>query len=143
MSRIGNKVHMQKYVYDFAEDGGVEGVIALSSKSNSSSLPDNALVKEVHYFVEAAVEGSTSTMSWGNTTDADGYSGAAIAEASLAIDAVGNGAAGAAALLWDDTNDHSIPFLANSVNDRDFNITIASGDLTAGKVIFYVEFFLP
>jgi len=143
MSRIGNKVHMQKYVYDFAEDGGVEGAIDLSAKANSASLPDNALIKEVHYFVETAVVGDSSTMSWGNTTDADGYSGTAIAEASLAIDAVGNGASGAAALLWDDTNDHNIPFLANSENDRDFNITIASGALTAGKVNFYVEYFLP
>ena len=143
MSRIGNKSHMQKYVYDFAEDGGAAGAIDLSAKSNSAPLPDNALIKEVYYFVEEAVEGSSSTLSWGNTTDADGYSGTAIGEASLGADAVGNAAGGGAALLWDNTNDHIIPFLCNSAADRDFNVTIGTADLTAGKVNFYVEYFLP
>lgn len=143
MSGIGNKLHMEKYVYDFAEDGGAVGAIDLSAKANAAPLPDNALVKEVHYWVETAVAGSSSTLAWGNTTDADGYSGTAIAEASLGADAVGNGAGNAAALLWDDTNDHYIPFLCNSANDRDFVVTIGTANLTAGKVHFYVEYYLP
>lgn len=139
----GNKLHMQKFVYDFSEDGGATGTIDLSAKANASILPDNALVKEVHYFVETAVSGTSSTVAWGNTTDADGYSGAAIAEAALGADAVGNGAGNAAALLWDDTNDHYIPFLCNSANDQDFVVTIGTADLTAGKIHFFVEYFLP
>lgn len=143
MSSIGNKQHMRKYVYDFAVDGGTVGTIDLSAKANEAPLPDNALVKEVHYWVETAVVGSSSTVAWGNTTDADGYSGTAIAEASLSADAVGNGAGNGAALLWDDTNDHYIPFLANSDNDRDFVVTIGTGALTAGKIHFFVEYYLP
>ena len=143
MSAIGNKSHMQKYVYDFAVDGGAAGAIDLSAKAGVAPLPDNAIVKEVHYWVETAVVGTSSTLAWGNTTDADGYSGTAIAEASLGADVVGNGASGDSALLWDGTNDHYIPFLCNSANDRDFNVTIGTADLTAGKVHFFVEYLLP
>jgi hypothetical protein len=138
-----NGLNVQEYVYDFAVDGGTAGAISLSSKAGYASLPDNAIVSEVVAFVETAVEGTSSTLSWGNTTAADGYSGTAIAEATLVIDYVANGFDNAASLLWDDTNDHKIHFLANSANDRDFSVTIGVADLTAGKVRFCVSYYLP
>ena len=138
-TNMGMKV--QEYVYDFAVDGGVIGAIDLSAKAGARTLPDNALVKNVWVFVETAVVGTSSTMSWGNTTDVDGYSGAAVAEATLVADYIHNGSGQATALLWDDTGDHFTGFLANSANDRDFSITIATGALTAGKVKFFVEYF--
>lgn len=143
MSNIGNSMHMNKYVYDFAEDGGAVGAISLSSKANSQSLPDNAIVESVVAFFESAIVGSSSTLSWGNTTDPDGYSGAAIAEATLVADYVANGYDNASALLWDDTNDHIIHFLCNSADDRDFSVTIGTAPLTAGKVHFFVKYYLP
>ena len=142
MSNIGNSMHMNKYVYDFDVDGGAIGAISLSSKANAQSLPDNAIIESVVAFVETAVVGTTSTLSWGNTTDPDGYSGAAIAEATLVADFLANGWDNGAALLWDDTNDHIIHFLANSANDRDFSVTVATGALTAGKVHFFVKYYL-
>lgn len=142
-SSIGNSMHMQKYVYDFAVDGGAQGAIDLSAKDGASPLPDNAIVESVVAFVETAVEGTSSTLSWGNTTDPDGYSGTAIAEATLVADYVANGYDNAAALLWDDTNDHMIHFLANDANDKDFSVTIGTADLTAGKVHFFVKYYLP
>lgn len=143
MSAIGNKMHMQKYVYDFDVDGGATGAISLSSKANAAPLPDKAIVESVVAYVETAVTGTSSTLAWGNTTDADGYSGTAIAEASLVADFVANGWDNGAALLWDDTNDHIIHFCANSANDRDFSVTIGTADLTAGKVHFFVKYYLP
>lgn len=143
MSRFKNDgIQVQEYVYDFAVDGGATGAVSLSSKAGYSSLPDNAIVLEVYARVITAVVGTSSTLAWGNTTDADGYSGTAIAEASLVADYVTNGQSNGAALLWDDTNDHSIPFLANSANDRDFSVTIGTADLTAGKVVFMVHYML-
>ncbi len=135
-------LNVQEYLYDFADDGGSTGAITLSTKAGYQSLPDNAIVSEVVAFVETAIVGTSSTLSWGNTTDVDGYSGTAIAEATLVIDAVLNGFDNAAALIWDDTNDHKIHFLANSANDRDFSVTIGTADLTAGKVRFMVSYYL-
>lgn len=143
MSHIGNKLHMQKYVYDFAVDGGAVAAIDLSAKANAAPLPDNAIVEEVTFWVETAIVGTSSTLAWGNTTAATGYSGTAIAEATLVADYVNNAASNAASLLWDDTNDHSIPFLCNSANDRDFTVTIGTAVLTAGKVHFFVKYLLP
>lgn len=135
-------LHVQEYVYDFDVDGGSTGAIDLSAKDGVDPLPDNAIVSEVVAQVETAVVGTSSTLAWGNTTDPDGYSGTAIAEASLTADVVRNGFDNAAALLWDDTNDHKIHFIANSADDRDFSVTIGTADLTAGKVRFYVAYYL-
>jgi hypothetical protein len=135
--------HVAEYVYDFSVDGGVkDSAIVLSSKNGKEVLPQNAIVTGVSYRVITAVEGTSSTVIFGNTTDADGYSGATIAEATLVADYVGNGWDNAAPLLWDDTNDHPIHFLVNSANDANFTLTIGTADLTAGKIAFYVEYFL-
>lgn len=143
MSGILNRgLNVQQYVYDFSVDGGTAGAISLSSKAGYSPLPQNSLVLEVDFRVVTAVVGTSSTLAWGNTTDADGYSGTAIAEATLIADYVNNGASNGAALLWDDTNDHSIPFLVNSANDADFKVTIGVANLTAGKVVFFVRYLL-
>lgn len=144
MSVFSNEKHVQEYVYDFAVDGGSQGTISLSSKAGYTSLPDKAIVSEVVAYVETAcTSGGSATLEWGNTTDPNGYSGATVAVASLSADAVLNGFDNAAALLWDDTNDHKIHFCANSANDRDFSVTIATADFTAGKIRFMVEYYLP
>ena len=141
MSVIKNKSHVQEYIYDFDVDGGTTGAIDLSAKAGYSPLPDNAIIKDVTMLVETAVAGTSSTVAVGNTTDPDGYM-AAIAEATLVADYVTAAGVQAGALLWDDTNDHMIPFLCNSANDRVFSITIGTADLTAGKVRFMVEYLL-
>ena len=141
MSEFKNDgLKVQEYVYDFSVDGGAAGAISLSSKAGARTLPDNAIVQSVVAFVEAAVVGTSSTLSWGNTGNAAGYSGTAIAEATLVLDYIHNGATQGSALLWDDTNDHDTMFLANSANDRDFSVTIGTADLTAGKVKFFVTY---
>lgn len=141
MSGILGKKHIQSYVYDFAVDGGTAGAIKLSDKEGYSPLPDNAIITNVIALVETAVVGTSSTVAVGNTTDADGYM-QAIAEATLVADYVTMAGVQAGDLLWDDSNDHLIPFLCNSANDRDFSITIGTADLTAGKIHFAVEYVL-
>ena len=109
------EICLQRYTYNFADDGGGTGAIDLSAKANAGTLPDNALVLSVRAMVTTAfTSGGSATLTWGNTTDPDGYSGSAIAVASLTADAVFNGWDNGAALLWDDTNDHQIDFLANA-----------------------------
>lgn len=143
MSILGQKL-TREYVYDFAADGGTAGAISLSSKNNKASLPSNAIVTSVFAKVITDIAGTSSTVSWGNTTDPDGYSGTAIAEASLTAGVVNNGWDNGAALIFDDTNDHAIYYnVGTTANNKDFSITIGTADLTAGKMVFVVEFYVP
>jgi hypothetical protein len=136
-------VQVQEYVYDFAVDGGTAGEIFLSSKEGYQPLPNGAIVLAVIAKVETAVVGTSSTLAWGNDDDPDGYSGTAIAEAILTANTIFNGHDNAAALLWDDTNDHAIyPYVANE-DDGEFSVTIGTADLTAGKVRFNVLYLMP
>jgi len=134
--------HVQEYIYDFAADGGAQGAIDLSAKAGFAPLPQGAIVTKVGLKVLTAVVGTSSTVAVGVTTDADGFM-AAIAEATLVDEYVTLSGAQAGALLWDDTNDHDIPFLVNSANDADVSITIGTADLTAGKLAIWVDYYMP
>ena len=92
--------------------------------------------------VITAVVGSTSSLAVGNTTDPNGYM-EAIAEATLVDEFVSRAGQQAGALLWDDTNDHMLTFLVNSANDAVFSIDITGNALTAGKVLFWVNYYSP
>lgn len=143
MSAIKNKKHVAAYLYDFDVDGGAQGTISLSGKAGFDPLPDNAIVTSVYLnVITAFTSGGSATLEWGNTTDPNGYSGATVAVATLTVDSVHNGHDNAAALLWDDTNDHALFFKANSDNDRDISVTIATADMTAGKAEVVVEYYL-
>ena len=138
-------VQVQEYVYDFAVDGGVKDVaIDLSAKDGVSGIPIGAIIKGVSSIVETAVTSAGSaTVAWGNGDDADGYSGTTIAKATLIANFVVNGWDLAAALLWDDTNDHPIYFPVVDANDGSFKLLISTADLTAGKIVFMVEYYFP
>ena len=140
-----NELSVQEYVYDFSVDGGsTAAAIVLSSKANKSVLPSGAVVKSVYMKVLTTfTSGGSATLAWGNTSDPDGYSGAALAVASLTAGSVFNGYDNAAALLWDDTNDHPIYFSAESAGLQDVSVTIGTADMTAGKCVVVVEYCLP
>lgn len=142
MSQVRNMKHTQEYLYDFSVDGGAQGVIDLSAKAGYAPLPQGAIVENVSLKVITAVVGSSSTVAVGVTTNADGFM-EAIAEGTLVDEYVTSIGVQAGALMWDDTNDHKIPFLVNSADDADFQITIATGDLTAGKILFWVDYYMP
>lgn len=139
---IKNKIQVQEFLYDFSVDGGAQGAINLHSKANKSVLPVGAIVKGVTAKVLTAVESAgAATLAWGNGDDADGYSGTAIAKTSLTANALFNGWDNSAALLWD--TDHTINFNVADEDDGKFIVTIGTADLTAGKVVFIVEYFMP
>lgn len=136
--------HLQEYVYDFDVDGGGTGEIFLSSKAGYAPIPNGAVITAVYgTVVTAFTSGGSATLAWGNDDDPDGYSGTAIAVASLTDNSVFNGWDNGAALLWDDTNDHAIfPKVVNE-DDGEFSVTIATAAMTAGKMHFAVEYFMP
>ena len=145
MGSVHSKLlHVEEYVYDFAVDGGSVGAINLSAKDNMHVLPLGAVVKSVVMkVVTAFTSGGAATVAWGPTSDADGYSGTPVAVASLTANAVFRGYEGAAALLWQDTNDHPLFYPVLVANDSDMKLTIAAAALTAGKSVLWVEYYKP
>lgn len=146
MSRLKNLKHpmVAEYIYDFDEDGGATGAINLHAKDNYDVIPVGAIIKRVTAkVVTACTSGGSATVAWGNGDDADGYSGAAIAVASLTDNALFNGYDNGAALLWDDTNDHAIDVNVADAADGQFIVTIGTAALTAGKIVFLVEYYSP
>lgn len=141
---VSNRVHLQEYVYDFAVDGGTKDAnIVLSAKDNASAIPVGAIITGVKAVVLTSVVGTSSTVSWGSVTDADGYSGTTIAEATLVDGFTVNGWDLDAALLWDTTNDHCITPVVADANAGAFVVLISTADLTAGKIWFGVEYIMP
>lgn len=145
MSGIRNNgIQVAEYVYDFAVDGGAVGAINLHAKAGKGVLPVGAIIKAVTAkVVTAFTSGGSATLVWGNGDDADGYSGATIAVASLTDNALFNGWDNGAALLWDDTNDHQIPVNVADAADGQFIVTIGTAAMTAGKALFLVEYLMP
>lgn len=137
-------VQVAEYIYDFAVDGGSSAAaIDLSAKAGKKGLPVGAIVEQVTAWVETAVtSGGSATVEWGNGDDSDGYSGTAIAKATLVANYVYNGMSGTApgALLWDDTNDAPLPLYIDDATTGKFTVKIGTADLTAGKIRFYVKF---
>lgn len=142
MGAILGQMNVQEYVYDFSVDGGAQGSIDVADKANV--VPVGSVIKSVRAKVlTACTSGGSATVEWGNDDDADGYSGSAIAVASLTAGAVFNGYDNGAALLWDDTNDHMIDVNVADAADGAFKVAIGTADLTAGKIVFYVEYYSP
>lgn len=144
MGSILNKTHVQEYIYDFAVDGGATGAISLHAKDNKSVIPVGAIIQRVTAkVVTACTSGGSATVIWGNGDDADGYSGATVAVATLADNYVANGYENDAALLWDTTNDYPKYVNVSTAADGQFIMTIATAALTAGKIVFLVEYLMP
>lgn len=141
-----NQYCVQEYVYDFAVDGGAQGTLVLSNKNGKNPLPVGAIVKEVTaQVVTACTSGGSATVAWGNGDDTDGYTthGSPVAVASLTLNAVFNAASLDSALLWDGTNDHYIPLYIDDATTGNFSMVIGGADLTAGKIVFIVEYLYP
>ncbi len=139
-----NGMMVQEYVYDFDVDGGLISTISLSGKSGKKPLPVGAVVHAVTAQVlTACTSGGSATLAYGNTDDPDGYSGVGIAVASLTANALFNGWDNAAALIWDDTNDHPISLAVVDADSGVVSVTIATAALTAGVVVIMVQFTFP
>lgn len=139
MSSFKNQSLDVRYVYDFAEDGGAVGLVALYAKANHQVLPVGMVVRDFLLYVETAfTSGGSATLDVGNTDDADGYA-AAIAVAALTANSVHSTGAQAGALVWDDTNDHRIyPYVADAA-DGQMGVTIGTAAMTAGKAHLVVS----
>jgi len=144
MSVHSNVKHIQEYVYDFAVDGGAVGAIDLSAKVGKNPLPVGSVVLAVTAkVVTAFTSGGAATLAWGPTASATGYSGTAVAVASLTDNSMWNGQGNGASLIFDDTQDADKAANVAVANDGDFKVTIGTAAMTAGKAVFVVEFIKP
>jgi len=134
-------MQVQEYTYDFAVDGGATGSIILSAKAGASNIPIGAMVHGCDALVETSVtSGGSATCEWGTSGDTDGYSGTAVAKATLVANYGHNGEIGAGLLLWDDTADASKAYVVTDAATGTFYFKINVADLTAGKVHFRVKY---
>jgi len=139
-----NLMHYEQYVYDVSEDGGAQGAFDLSAKARKEPLPLGAVIAEIVALVQVAfTSGGAGTLEWGNGSDADGYSGVAHALAALTLNASLNGYDNAAALLWDDTNDHKLHPVVSDVASGQVVASVGAADMTAGKLAVMCSYYLP
>ena len=137
-------VNIAEYVYDFYVDGGAQGAISLHAKDGKTVIPVGAIIKGVTAKVLTSVTSAgAATCIWGNGDDADGYSGATVGKATLVANYVANGGENDAALLYDTTDYYPKYVNVSTAEDGQFIFTIATADLTAGKIVFFVEYLLP
>lgn len=117
-------------VYDFAVDGGVAGVITLA---DTSSLPDNAVITGITYDVLTTLTSATdaSTVKLNVPTDGDISTAIAISDGTNPWDA---GVYFGATIT---------PLPLKTTAARALQIEVAGGEaLTAGKIVFAVEYFV-
>ncbi len=143
MSFRNSGVHVAQYEYDFDVDGGGQAAYDLAAKPGAPVIPQGAVLKGVVMKVVTAFAGASSVYSWGTSASADGYSGTAIAMATMVDDFVVSGDDLGASLLWDDTNDHKIYIAVNSEADASFEFLIATANATAGRAFFFCEYYYP
>lgn len=116
--------------YDFSVDGGTEGAITLAS---TATIPDNAIVTAFHYDVITTCTSATDAATIAVSLPTDGALSTAIA-----ISDAGNPWDAGAHLASEIT-----PLAVKTTAARAVQITTAGGeDLTAGKIVFAVEYFV-
>ncbi len=138
-----NEKHVQEYVWDYTVSGGSSAAaIELSAISGKDDLPTGAIVEKVSWKVVTALSSSTNaSVTVGNGDDSDGYMVAA-AYATLGSNVVSNTYQSGGALLWDDTNDAPKALYIDDATTGNLKIAFNT-DVTAGKILFFVEYFMP
>lgn len=117
-------------VYDFGVDGGTEGTITLA---DTATIPDNAVVTAANYDVitTCTSSGDAATIKLNLPTDGDLSTAIAISDGTDPWDA---GAHNASVIT---------PLSVKTTGARAIQIVTAGGqDLTAGKIVFSVEYWV-
>lgn len=137
-----NKDMVLKYVYDFSKQGGAVSAITLNADING--LKEGLIVRGISVAAEEALtSGGSATVTFGNTADPDGYLADVFAELGTAGASVREGEV-AGALIWDDTNDHSLEYsVTSAVNTQDLLMTVGTAALTGGKLVVYLRCYNP
>ena len=135
----------KEFVYDFAKDGGAVSTISMKAVDpNGDLLPEGFVVTDIMLKTETTItSGGTPTITFGNTSDVDGYFVDVFALAATAGAMVRVGQVDGA-LMWDSTADAKKAYLVSSVaNTQDLVMAIGTAALTAGKIRIIVKGYFP
>lgn len=131
----------KEFVYDFAKDGGAIGNISLKAVDpNGDLLDEGFMVEDIMIKIETAVtSGGTPTITFGNTSDVDGYLADVFALVGSAGVIIRAGQVDGA-LIWDTTADAKKSFLVTSAaNTQDLVMAIGTATLLTGKIRVIVK----
>ena len=124
MAKIWSKEYkVVKMTWDFADQGGAVGTIALGD------LPSNFVVQKMDIYCETAPVGG-GTITVGDAGDTDGYHGDMDALSAATLTRASG------ALIYDSTDDHDISYVVPAADDG-VVLEIATTAYTAGKIHFY------
>lgn len=144
MSFAKDKDFLLKYVYDFSKDGGAVSSISLRPWVNGVQLAEGLLVKGISVHAESALTSAgTPTVTFGNSSDTDGY----LVDAWALLSAA-NGTAHVGqldgALVWDSTADAQKEYrVSSAANTQDLVMAVGTAALTGGKLAVYLHCKLP
>lgn len=126
----------ESFEYDFSTS------TATSATPHSfDSFPVGAVIRNMWLVASTPVSPSAMSIDVGNDDDPDGYLGAITGSQSTS-GSVASAASQGSALLWDDTNDHLIPYRINNSDQAVFEIEF-DDDPTQGKFEVMVEYYIP
>jgi hypothetical protein len=144
MTVLKNAYLKKEYLWDFDVDGGATGNLTLrATDPNGNALPEGFVVSKVSAVVEEQLSPTGGEVTFGTTTDPNGYLDN-IRAAYNALNSVVRSGEVAGALLWDDTNDHEIDYrIPSTADDKAVVMDIGTNALTQGKIRFIVEGYYP
>jgi hypothetical protein len=134
-----------EYVYDFSKDAGAIGTIVLKATDpNGALLDEGFIVQDVMIYVEKAVTSAgTPTITFGNSSDVDGYLVDTFALVGSANAVVRAGQVDGA-LIWNTTLDAKLGYrIGSAANTKDVVMAIGTAALTGGKIRVVVEGVFP
>lgn len=124
-------LHTQEFVYDFAVHGGTAGAIAIDGP-NGAQLPLGAVIFDVLGVTETALAGATATIALGTSAAAASFMAAhAVALFDTAGKVVGQAVIPTTCVR------------ADGSTTRDVKVTIATANLTAGKIRYIFRYYIP
>lgn len=124
--------------YDFARDGGAIGAISLTQFAGNAIDATFRILKAYVLVTDPITSGGTPTMTFGNTTDPDGY----FVDVYALLTGANLGAQSgqvAGDLIWDDTQKASVIYAPAVADDFNVLLTVGTADLTAGKMNVFLE----
>lgn len=135
MSAFKGQKKVVEVVYDFAKHGGAVGFIDLTDPAvlaGAMKLPQGMVISEVAYrVITAPTSGGAATIAIGDAASGAVFLAAtAYNNAAYALDNVAKAAIG-------------VPRLVDSADKQKLGITVAAAALTAGKIAFWVEGYVP
>lgn len=139
-----DKDFLLKYVYDFSKDGGAVSTISLRPYVAGVALAEGVIIKGMSLWTESALTSAgTPTITFGNSSDVDGFAVDVWALANAANSTVGAGQVDGA-LLWDSTADAPKEYrVGSAANTQDVVMAVGTAALTAGKLVLYLHCKLP